>query len=61
MGSHSCPSAEPIRCSHVAAQLRQELKGMQVEVTGPLTLLVDGSLQASLGRVFAFCSGNVDL
>jgi hypothetical protein len=54
------PEGEAAFTEHVAEQLRRELKGMQVEVTGPLTLLVDGGLQANLGRIFTFCSNNPD-
>jgi hypothetical protein len=54
------PTGEAAFTEYVPAQLRRELKGAQVEVTGPLTLVVDGRLQANLGRVFTYCSGNAE-
>jgi len=54
------PKGEAAFTEYVAAQLRRELKGAQVEVKGPLTLVVGGGLQASLGRIFAYCSVNAD-
>jgi uncharacterized protein YtpQ (UPF0354 family) len=45
---------------YVAAQLRPELEGAQVEVKGPLTLVAAGGLQFNLDRVFAYCSNNPD-
>jgi hypothetical protein len=52
------PKGEAAFTEYVAAQLRRE--GAPVEVKGPLTLVVGGGLQANLGLVFAFCSGNAD-
>ena len=54
------PKGETAFTAHVAAQLRGELKGTQVEVNGPLTLLVGGSLRANLGRIFTYCGDNAD-
>jgi uncharacterized protein YtpQ (UPF0354 family) len=54
------PKGEAAFTEYVAAQLRRELKGAQVEVTGPLTLVVGSRLQANLGRVFTYCSRNAD-
>ena len=54
------PKGEAAFTEYVAAQLRRELKGAQVEVKGPLTLVVGGGLQANLGRIFTYCSNNVD-
>jgi hypothetical protein len=54
------PTGDAAFTEYVPAQLRRELKGAQVEVTGPLTLVVDGRLQAKLGRVFTYCSGNAE-
>lgn len=54
------PKGEAAFTEYVAEQLRRELKGAQVEVKGPLTLVVGGGLQASLGRIFAYCSVNAD-
>ena len=52
------PKGEAAFTAYVAAQLRGELEGTQVEVKGPLTLLVGGSLRANLGRIFTYCSDN---
>jgi hypothetical protein len=54
------PKGEAAFTEYVAAQLRRELKGAQVEVKGPLTLVVGGGLQANLGRIFIYCSDNAD-
>ena len=54
------PKGEAAFTEYVAAQLRRELKGAQVEVKAPLTLVVGGGLQANLGRIFTFCSDNAD-
>src|SRR5215470_11410471 len=54
------PKGEVAFTQYVAAQLRRELKGAQVEVKGPLTLVVGGGLQANLGRIFTYCSNNAD-
>src|SRR5262245_57853049 len=54
------PKGEAAFTEYVAAQLRRELKGAQVEVKGPLTLVVGGGLQANLGRIFTYCSNNAD-
>jgi hypothetical protein len=44
------PKDEAAFAEYVAAQLRRELNGAQVEVTGPLTLVVGGGLQDNPGR-----------
>src|SRR5262249_36357529 len=54
------PKGEAAFTEYVAAQFRRELKGAQVEVKGPLTLVVGGGLQANLSRIFTFCSDNAD-
>src|SRR5262245_65163557 len=54
------PKGEAAFTEYVAAQLRRELKGTQVEVRGPLTLIVGGGLQANLGRIFTYCRDNAD-
>src|SRR5262249_55316621 len=54
------PKQEAAFTEYVAAQVRKELKGAQVEVKGPLTLLIGGGLQANLDRIFNYCSGNAD-
>jgi hypothetical protein len=54
------PKGEAAFTEYVAEQLRHELKGEQVEVKGPLTLLVGGGVEANLARIFAYCAGNAD-
>jgi uncharacterized protein YtpQ (UPF0354 family) len=54
------PKGEAAFTEYVAALMRRELKGGQVEVKGPLMLVVGGRLQANLGRIFTYCSSNAD-
>src|SRR5262245_18136887 len=51
------PKGEAAFTDYVAGQIRRELKGAHVEVTGPLTLGV-GTLQGNLDRIYAYCSDN---
>jgi hypothetical protein len=53
------PKGEAAFTDYVAAQVRREVKGAQVEVRGPLTLGV-GPLQANLDRVYAYCSDSAN-
>ena len=53
------PRGEAEFTNFVAAQLRREVKGTEVEVKRPLTLGV-GGLQANLDRIFVYCRDNTN-
>jgi len=54
------PKGEAAFAEYVAAQLRREFKGAQVEVNGPLTLVIGGGVEFNLGRIFTDCCDNAE-
>jgi len=55
--AQAVPKGEAAFTEYVAAQLRRAIRGVTVEVKGPLTLAF-GGFQANLDRIFAFCQRN---
>ena len=55
--AQAVPKGEAAFTEYVATQLRRAIRGVTVEVKGPLTLQL-GGLQANLDRIFIFCNRN---